>query len=521
MIFKTGRCMNLNGCEKAQDRTIMAIDTKEPFVCRECGDTLKETTTTGKFERNKFSAMSHMPAIAGVILFSLITLTIAYFGLSAKIAENLVGAGAGEVRTTTILRIHGSNTLGAALIPDLAKKYLEKMGARNISRIPGKNEVEAVVRGQMPDGRVLEIELQAHGSTTGFIDMEEGKCNIAAASRRIKDNEVLRLSSFGDLRSFACEHIVALDGISVVVHRSNPLNEIKLEQLVDIFSGKITNWKEITGKEGKINVYARDENSGTWDTFDSLVLKPAKVKLLDNALRFESNALLSDSVSEDINGIGFCGLPYIRTSKALAVKEEDSLPFQPSYASVKSESYRLTRRLYLYTPENSENRHVLRFIELANSDIGQLIVNETGFVDLTLNSNQKIMDDSDLATLPPSYAGLTRGAQRVLTLRFQTGKSVFDNRSLKDLQRLSHLMSKPEYYSKKIVLIGHADNTGNHDNNLRLSRQRADYVEEEIRKLGLLVHASQGFGADIPVASNNTENGRTSNRRVEIFLSSR
>ena len=511
--------MNIRNCNKADKGDIIAIDTRKPFLCRECGKPLVETNSSGKIEE-KPSAMKHMPAIAGVVVFCLITLIIAYFGLSAKIADNPPEANGVSAPATTILRIHGSNTLGAALIPELCKKYMEKMGAKNISRIQGKAQVESVIRGLMPDGRVIEFELAAHGSSTGFADMEAGKCDIAAASRRVKDKEVLKLVRFGDLRSFACEHIVALDGISVIVHRSNPMSEITVAQLVDIFSGKIDNWKDINGREGHINVYARDENSGTWDTFKSLVLKPAKQKLTGTAKRFESNAVLSDSVSEDVNGIGFTGLPYIRASKALAVKEEDSLPFQPSYASVKSESYRLTRRLYLYTPESSDNKHVSRFVDFVTSDLGQLVVNERGFVDLTLNRNEEIMEDKDLSNLPAGYARLTKRANRVITLRFETGKSSFDNRSLKDLQRLSLLMSKPEFYSRKIILIGHTDNTGSATRNLNLSKQRAEFVEKEIRKLGLVVAASDGFGADIPVASNNTESGRTLNRRVEIFLSS-
>lgn len=192
-----------------------------------------------------------MPAITGVVVFSLITLTIVYFGLYAKSLEDNTADSLMGQPATTILRIHGSNTLGAALVPDLAKKYLELIGANSIHIVREELEVESVVQGKLKSGKLVEIELKAHGSSTGFADMKADHCDIAAASRRIKDKERLALARFGDLRSFASEHIIALDGISIIVNRSNPLSEITMAQLVDIFSGKISNWKQINGKEGK------------------------------------------------------------------------------------------------------------------------------------------------------------------------------------------------------------------------------------------------------------------------------
>src|SRR5690606_979959 len=126
------------------------------------------------------------------------------------------------------------------------------------------------------------------------------------------------------------------------------------EQIAQIFSGKITHWDQVGGGQGRIRLYARDSNSGTWETFRDLVLSPKRLELHPEARRFESNADLSHTVSSDINAIGFVGLASVAQAKALAVSSGDSRAMLPSKAQVATEDYPLSRRLYLYiSPEET------------------------------------------------------------------------------------------------------------------------------------------------------------------------
>ena len=193
---------------------------------------------------------------------------------------------------------------------------------------PGASEEEKTVEGTLPgDSAPSEIQVQAHGSATAFTGLADGSCDIGMASRKIKPDEIAKLSAMGDMTSPASEHILGLDGIAVIVNQANPLTSLTKDQLSKIFSGATTDWSAAGGGSGAIHLYARDDKSGTFDTFKSLVLGSAN--LASSARRFEDSSALSDAVANDANGIGFIGLPYVRSAKAIAVAEPGPCPSCP------------------------------------------------------------------------------------------------------------------------------------------------------------------------------------------------
>ncbi|MBV8900473.1 MAG: substrate-binding domain-containing protein, partial [Verrucomicrobia bacterium] len=212
------------------------------------------------------------------------------------------------------LKLHGSNTIGAELAPAIGEEFLKHEGAISVQRKPGLREdetnLEAILPGESAEPVIIEI--QAHGSKAAFDDLAADACDIGMSSRRIKAEEAQRCAraGLGDLVSAEGEHLLGLDAIVVLVHKSNPVNALDKEQLADIFSGKITDWSQIGGKPGGINLYAMGDRSGTFDTFKAVVL--GSRTLSPRALRYESNAKLSDDVATDNNGIGFAGLAFVR-----------------------------------------------------------------------------------------------------------------------------------------------------------------------------------------------------------------
>src|SRR5690606_15066977 len=145
-----------------------------------------------------------------------------------------------------------------------------------------------------------------------FVALKDGSAELAASSRPIKAAEAEALRGLGDLRSPQAEQIIALDGLAIIVHPSNPLHSLSTAQLAQVFSGAAPTWEALGGKGGPIKLYARDDQSGTYDTFKELVLGAHGAQLSPQAQRFESSERLSDQVSQDPSGIGFIGLPYIR-----------------------------------------------------------------------------------------------------------------------------------------------------------------------------------------------------------------
>src|SRR5580700_1027163 len=205
------------------------------------------------------------------------------------------------------LRLHGSNTIGKELVPALCEEFLKYQGATSVERKPGEKEDEIDVEAVLPNEskEPLTFEVQAHGSKTAFEDLAAGKCDIGMASRQITSDEARQcaLNGLGDMFSPACEKVLGLDGIAVLVNRSNPVNALTKQQIANIFTGKTTDWSQVGGNPGPINLYAGDDKSGTYDTFRSLVLESRL--LSPGALRYENSAKLSDEVAADANGIGF------------------------------------------------------------------------------------------------------------------------------------------------------------------------------------------------------------------------
>jgi phosphate transport system substrate-binding protein len=412
-----------------------------------------------------------------------------------------------------VLRLSGSNTIGANLAPALAEEFLKQQGATAVKTIRGDRDDEVRVLGTLPgDSAAKAIEIHAHGSDTAFADLASGRADIGMASRRIRTDEVAQLADVGDMTSPACEHVLGLDGIAVIVNRKNPVRELAKEQIAQIFSGGIGNWLQVGGANGAIDVYARDDKSGTYDTFRSLVLGDAA--LAPVAKRIEDSRKLSESVARDANGIGFVGLAYVEETRALAVYEDGATPLLPSPFTVATEDYALSRRLFLYTPAQPQKELTRKFVEFALSQMGQNIVAEVGFVGQNVTAPRTAANSTVAG--PEDYRRLTSGADRLsLDFRFREGSSQLDNKAVADLTRVVTFMTDLHYSGDQLVLMGFADSKEATDD---LAKDRAQAVATQFGQLGVKATNVVGFGSQIAVASNETPEGRQRNRRVEIWV---
>ncbi|MBC7932519.1 MAG: protein kinase [Rubrivivax sp.] len=416
--------------------------------------------------------------------------------------------------TDVMLRLHGSNTVGAKLAPALAEEFLKRLGAREVRIVPGSAPEEALVLGILPgESSPKAIEIQSHGSATAFTALLENKGDIGLSSRRIKPEEVQSLAALGDMTSPACEHILALDGIAVIVNGSNPIQSLTREQLGKIFSGEINSWTQVLSSRGRVKVYARDDKSGTYDSFKALML--GNSQLVAAAERFEDSAALSDAVARDPEGIGFVGLPYIRDAKAVAISESEAAPLLPNRLTIATEDYILSRRLYLYSQASPQNKWVRQFIDFTLSDTAQAVVSRSGFIAQDVNAETA----ATLQDAPDDYRKLTAGAERLsLNFRFHKGGKELDNKALFDLDRVVNFITELNLTGQNILLLGFANDGSNRDSNISLSTERALAVAGQFKRRGVAPAVIKGFGPDLPVASNSTEEGKEKNRRVEIWL---
>lgn len=421
-------------------------------------------------------------------------------------------ASAGEANL--LLRIQGSNTIGAHLAPALAAGLLRQQGvAHPEQQISAPNEVS--VSGRDAQGRLLQITVAAHGSGTGFVALAEGSAELAASSRPIKDSEQASLASLGDLRSASAEQVIALDGLAIIVHPDNPVQQLDIAQVAALFAGEIDNWQALGGPAGAVRLYARDDNSGTFDTFKELVLSSQGKQLAGAAQRFESSDELSERVSQDPQAIGFIGLPYIRQAKALHIADQGSQAMPASRELISTEDYPLSRRLFFYLKPDESNPWARALVEFAHSAEGQAIVTANGFIGQQVQAMRVAVD----ASQPRVYQRLAAQAQRLsVNLRFREGSAELDNKALHDLQRLLDYLKANDKQHRQLVLVGFGDPKSDPARAALLSKLRAMAVRRELARAGILPRDILGLGEQLPVASNQQDDGRLKNRRVEVWV---
>jgi len=154
------------------------------------------------------------------------------------------------------LRLHGSNTVGEELAPALVRAWLERDGFDRIE-VDEQAPLERMLTGINAEGQRRRVEIHAHGSSTAFRDLRDGRADMGMSSRRIRDAEVEQLAYMGTLDQPRHEIVVGIDGLAVIVHPSNPLLALSIDQIRAIFSGRIRDWRELGGAPGTIELFAR------------------------------------------------------------------------------------------------------------------------------------------------------------------------------------------------------------------------------------------------------------------------
>jgi phosphate transport system substrate-binding protein len=413
------------------------------------------------------------------------------------------------------LRIQGSNTIGAALGPALVKDLMEHQGLQDVHAEAGAGANEQRVVGKTPQGQTVTIEVAAHGSSTGFTALKNNRADLAAASRPIKDSELMDLAPLGDLKSPGAEHVIAIDGLAIIVNPRNPLSTLNTEQLAQIFNGEVSTWEALGGTGGAIHLYARDDQSGTFDTFRELVLSRRGQPLAPSAKRFESSEQLSDAVSQDPQGIGFIGLPSVRQAKAVAIADGDSQPMLPLTSLIATEDYPLSRRLFFYLPPSSPNPWAKALVDFTQGSQGQAMVAANGFIAQQVQA----IGVAPRPSMPDDYQAIARDAQRLtVNFRFDEGSASLDNKARQDVQRVVAYIRSHGKLDKQVTLVGFGDTKNDPQRAALLSKLRAMAVRRELAKSGVVLKDIRGFGAQMPVAANTADEGRIKNRRVEVWV---
>ncbi len=230
----------------------------------------------------------------------------------------------------------------------------------------------------MDENPQAQIAVTGGGSGTGIAAIINGTADIAQSSRAMKDKE----KEDAEANGYELTEIIAgRDGIAIAVHKDSGIEEITMEQIKDIFTGVITNWKEVGGNDAEITLYSRESNSGTYAFFKEFVLKDEEYA--QHSMLMPSTGAIVEGLKQDVNGIGYVGLGYLTDDvKAVPVaKEAGAKSFLPSIETINAGDYPVARPLFLYVA--GEPQGVIKlYVDFILGSGGQAIVKETGFIPL-------------------------------------------------------------------------------------------------------------------------------------------
>lgn len=279
--------------------------------------------------------------------------------LIAGVALTAAATGCSQTATSSVAGTSASKASSAeASATEELSGTLSMNGSTSMEKV-----IKAVNGAFMEKNKGVTVNLNLTGSGTGIQEASEGKCDIGNSSRKLKDEEAEKLDAT----------VVGLDGIALVVNPVNKLEDISLQDLAKVYSGEITNWKELGGDDKAIVVIGREDGSGTRDGFESIVMGDKEPKY---AQELESTGSVINAVATTDGAIGYASLANVdETVKALKVGGVEA-----TEENVKSGTYEVQRPFICATLKGSDNKLVKAYLDFILSEEGQALVLAQGAV---------------------------------------------------------------------------------------------------------------------------------------------
>ena len=537
MAYTRGRCSNFDYCSIADSRRDIEVRVGDDFICPECGKPLKAPPVSAGGGGGAL-----VPVLIGGGILVLVGGAV-FLGMrmgssgpaqhpaqTAQVApvpapvavppaSNAPPAAAAappqppQPAVNVLVRLAGAPAIGSALAPKLAAAYLAQIGDTDVKTAPGAdaNEVKVVgLRGDRPEAIVIDSVTQE----AGFTALASHQADIVMADSRITPAEHDALSSVGDMTGATAEHVLGLNALAVVVNPANTLPSLSRDQIKAVFTGAVKDWSAVGLTASPIDAYAGLAGSAAQQAFSTLALGGGA--LAPTVKNLATGADAAKSVAADPRGIGIVELADIGAARAVPIADVGSSPVAATnHAAVAADDYPLAYRLYLYTAPSASAGIAQHFVEYALSPAGQAIVEQAGLVSQTLKPAVAAVPD----TTSGKFKAFVAGAKHLaINFHFNPNSTDLDQKGTRDLDRVMNYVLSNHYTPDHLILIGFADNQGDPAQNIAVSKKRADAVAALFTARGLPPGKVAGFGSELPIADNSTEEGREKNRRVEVFI---
>ncbi|MDV7144107.1 phosphate ABC transporter substrate-binding/OmpA family protein [Tropicimonas sp. TH_r6] len=463
------------------------------------------------------------------------------FGVITLDAEGVYCEGPGcpdLIHPIAEIRFSGEASVGDILLPALLETFAARSAllAKRLETGPDSFSYHLV---DPTEGRLVgRFHFSLNDSTTGIADLIADRADLAMANRIATADEIAegKKAGFGDLTAPRRARIVALDGLVPVVSPHNPIRRISFEQLEAIRAGTLLDWAGLGGTAAPIDLHEPVSDGSVEQILPSPKRSPGK----DSQgwlVRHESGAGLVDTVARSPDALGLARFSDLGNARPLELTGNCGRQISLSREALKSEDYPLPLPLYLYVPPRRLPLLAREFLDWLNTPAAGMAVRRAGYVDQIAveiplaaqgerlaNAIAAAGDEVQIEDLK-AMVGAMVGAQRLTsTFRFQNGSTQLDPQSEGNLDRLARQIEIGSYDNREILLAGFSDGLGPAETNQALSLKRAEVVAEALRLAAPLadwnrvVLSAVGFGEALPLACDDHERGRKTNRRVEVWL---
>lgn len=438
------------------------------------------------------------------------------------------------------LTFSGARSMGDVLIPALVEGFAVRNGFALERITEGDGHFAYVFTDRGSGKQAARFRFHLSDPDEGFADLLAESADIVLSTREVAPREVAlaREAGMGDLTRARHARIVGLDALVPLVPVSNRLSGIALADLARAFAGTITSWAAFGGPDEPIALHLPEKALGVDAALRALALDPMRLTLLDEGItRHATAAGLAAAVAADpfALGLGFYSEPG--NAEPLPILGPCGAASVASARNLKTEDYPLTAPLFVYTPARRLPRIAREFLAYATSPAAQPVVRRAGYVDqfpesipvdaqgLRLAAAISAAGDDvalpELQAMVSALAGLKR---LTVTFRFADGSSEPDAQSRSNIELLAEALERGVFDERRLLFAGFSDGLGPAATNRRLSLARARVVRDAVAAAAETLDPARvtldaaAFGEAMPMACDETEWGRSINRRVEVWI---
>ncbi|HSF92560.1 MAG TPA: phosphate ABC transporter substrate-binding/OmpA family protein [Paracoccaceae bacterium] len=387
---------------------------------------------------------------------------------------------------------------------------------------------------------VSEIVVTSSDATSALEALAAGDVTYAITRHQVSDAELSRIFNVQDseLGNVVSATTIALDTILPIINPANDRFSVSMEQVAEILSGGINNWSQLGGDDAPINVYGLGADAELTGLINSEILDPASAKLRSDVNVLDSSDDLNIAVLDDEYGFAVTYRSEIIDPKVPSIRNTCDIVSTATPFSLQTEEYPLVMRWYVYSRKGVAIPPIAtNILEYIQADEGQQAFKAAGLAGLDV-ATRPLYEQGDrlmstilakpylggvLPVVRDYFTEVVEGERLSPTFRFLSGSTSLDERSQRDIKRISDMVTDGVLRNKEIVLVGFSDSVGSFGANIGLSQARANQVkslilDENIGFLNADDIQTLGFGPIAPVGCNETVDGRAMNRRVEVWV---